>query len=512
MSGAQQSSIQPHFVPGHTPGSKEHSDQLDERFRFATEAGGIGYWFCDLPFDKLIWDARVKEHFWLAPETEVDIALFYRRLHPEDRERTRSALEQAIADQTPYDIEYRTISPAGEIKWIRAVGRTACDSAGTPTRFDGITQDITARRRVEAELRETEERIRIALQNVPVILYTTDRDLRYTWIYRSHPLVPAEMLLGRRDDEIAPEVTAELLAFKQSVLDSGVAGRRVLDFPIESNRIETYDVTAEPLRDTGGNIIGITVSALNITQTRLAEEALRRTEKLAAVGRLASSIAHEINNPLESVVNALYLMRTSSNPEEVRELVHIAEEELARVSHIVTHSLRFSRQSAAPTRQDISAIVDSALSLYNGRLRHSPIRVLRDYRPAEPLLCFASELRQVFANLIGNALDATRSGTLRIRIREARQVCDGSSCLRVTVADTGSGIDPSVLDRLFEPFVTTKDNVGTGLGLWVTAGILKRHNAAVRVRTSIQPGRSGTVFAITFPREAGGPLRDEAMV
>ena len=480
--------------------------ELRQRFLFATEASGIGYWFCDLPFDKLIWDIRVKEHFWLPPDAEVDIGLFYRRLHPGDRERTREAIEQAIATRARYDIVYRTMSPAGGVKWIRAIGRTACAPDGRPIRFDGITQDITEAKRTEAELRESEERIRVALKNVPIVLYTTDRDLRYTWIYRSHPLFPREVLLGRRDDEIAPDQSADLIALKQSVLDSGRPERREISFNF-TGATEIYDFYAEPLYDTSNNIVGLTVAAMDITRTRLAEEALRRTEKLAVVGRLASSIAHEINNPLESVVNSLYLIRTSSNPDEVRHLVHLAEQELARVSHVVTHSLRFNRQSAAPTLQDLAAIADSALALYSGRLRHTPIRLIRDYRHTEPLFCFEGELRQVFANLIGNAIDATREGRIQIRMREARRICDGESCVRVTIADTGSGVDPRTMARLFEPFVTTKENTGTGLGLWVTAEILNRHHATVRVRTSTTPGRSGTVFVITFPRTAAGPTR-----
>jgi PAS domain S-box-containing protein len=481
------------------------SDNFRERFIFATDAADIGYFFCDLPFEKLNWDNRVKRHFWLDPDADVDIEMFYRRLHPDDRERTREAIEQAILAGKHYDIEYRTVSPVtGEIRWIRAIGRVAYGPTGVPVRFDGITQDITARKRTETELIESEGRIRVALKNVPVILYTADRDLRYTWIYRSHPLVSAEALIGRRDDEVAPGITDELVAFKQSVVDSGAPGRREITFDVNGTS-ETYDLYAEPLHDSQGNVVGLTVAALDITQTRLAEEALRRAEKLAVVGRLASSIAHEINNPLESVVNSLYLMRNSGDPGELQFLIRTAEEELARVSHVVTHSLRFNRQSTAPTEQDLSAIADSALALYSGRLRHAPIRLLRDYRPTDPLLCFEGELRQVFANLIGNAIDATRAGKIQIRIREARQVCDGSTCIRVSIGDTGSGIDPKIVGRLFEPFVTTKENTGTGLGLWVTAEILRRHGAKVQVRTSTSPHHNGTVFVITFPRMPGGP-------
>jgi len=238
----------------------------------------------------------------------------------------------------------------------------------------------------------------------------------------------------------------------------------------------------------------------------MAEDALRKTEKLAVVGRLAASIAHEINNPLESVTNALYLIRSSSDAAERDELVRLAEEELKRVSHVVTHSLRFNRQSTLPTLQDVAAIVDSALALYSGRLRNAPIRVIRDYRPTEPLRCFEGELRQVFANLVGNATEATREGVIWIRTREGRNLRTGEPEVRVTVADSGSGIEESMRTRLFEPFATNKENVGTGLGIWVTAEILKRHQAAIRFRSSVRPERSGTVFRITFPRLASGPV------
>ena len=312
-------------------------------------------------------------------------------------------------------------------------------------------------------------------------------------------------MLGRRDDEVvSPEICSDLVDFKQSVLDSGIPGRREIRLNLVGT-VEIYDITIEPIRDAQQEICGLTVAALDITQMRKAEEALRKSEKLAVVGRLASSIAHEINNPLESVVNSLYLIRHTSDVDEMKGLAQIAEEELARVSHVVTHSLRFNRQSAAPSLQDVAAIVDSALALYSGRLRHAPVRLVRDYRPTAPLLCFEGELRQVFANLIGNAIDATRSGKIQIRIRD--RVRGGQPSLCITFADTGTGIEPRILARIFEPFVTTKENVGTGLGLWVTAEILNRHHATVKVRTCTEAGRSGTVFSICFPRQGSGPKR-----
>ena len=129
-----------------------------ERFEFAAAAADIGYWFCDLPFDKLFWDERVKEHFWLPEDADVDIKLFYEMIHPEDRERTRHAIEESIENHKRYDIEYRTVSPDGKQKWIRATGRTAYDPVtNSPIRFDGVTQDMTALKQTREALIRSEK-------------------------------------------------------------------------------------------------------------------------------------------------------------------------------------------------------------------------------------------------------------------------------------------------------------------------------------------------------------------
>jgi len=152
--------------PGSTPLSPQAEDALRrerERFQLAVEAAQVGIWFCDLPFDVLVWDTRVKEHFWLPPDAVVTIDLFYSRLHPDDRERTRLAIEASIAGKTQYDIQYRTVSDAGEIRWIRAIGRGFYDEAGQPIRFDGVTLDTTALKRSESALRESRERLQASL-------------------------------------------------------------------------------------------------------------------------------------------------------------------------------------------------------------------------------------------------------------------------------------------------------------------------------------------------------------
>jgi signal transduction histidine kinase len=379
-----------------------------------------------------------------------------------------------------------------------------CNDRNQVVRWFGTNTEVDELQRTREALQRSEERVRLALQNVPIVLYTTDRELRYTWIYRPHPSYSLEKVLGLRDIDLDPDKLREIHEFKQSVLDSGLPARREIRHNL-TGKLEIFDYAAEPLRDANGAICGLTVAALDITQMRLAEETLRNTEKLALVGRLAASIAHEINNPLEAVVSLLYVAKSMAANEELRGYLETAEQELYRVSHVVTQSLRFNRQSTAAAEVRVSSLIDSALALYRGRLKNSPIRLIADYRDTQPLLCLPSELRQVFANLIGNAFEATRTGKIVLRAYPAANPRTGESGIRCIIADTGHGIDPSTLERIFEPFITTKGEFGTGLGLWVSSEILKRHNAVVKVKSSTTSDCSGTVFSIFFPHTAIAP-------
>ena len=232
-----------------------------------------------------------------------------------------------------------------------------------------------------------------------------------------------------------------------------------------------------------------------IDQYGRAQEALLRSEKLAVTGRLAASIAHEINNPLEAVTNLLFLMREEGSSDRQKKYLAQAEHELARVAEITKQTLRFYREPSQPTATRITTVLDSVLMLFGQRLVSSEIRVERYERaPSATVLSSPGELRQVIANIIGNAIDAMRTGgRLRIRIAQARQ------SVRLTMADTGVGIPKEVLPTIFEPFVTTKGETGTGLGLWVTAEIIKRNGWKIRVRSCSRPGRSGTTFSIVIP-------------
>lgn len=246
-----------------------------------------------------------------------------------------------------------------------------------------------------------------------------------------------------------------------------------------------------------------------IARNRAAEEAIRRSEKLAVAGRLAASISHEINNPLASVTNLLYLIGTSSSLQEAKKHKVIAEKELARISEIVTQTLHFYREPSKPTVVLITEIVDSALILYQSKLAYAEIVVEKDFRKCSPILAMAGEVRQVILNLIGNALDASnQGGRLKIRVSDTREHRNGSRRgVRLTVADTGSGISPAIRETLFEPFVSTKGDTGTGLGLWISSEIVNRHSGKIQVKSSTLSQSSWTVFSVFLPLSPVGGNR-----
>jgi signal transduction histidine kinase len=253
-----------------------------------------------------------------------------------------------------------------------------------------------------------------------------------------------------------------------------------------------------------GKILGGVAVNTDVTQIQRQEEALRRSEKLAAVGQLASSIAHEINNPLESITNLLYLVRHSESMEDVQQYARIAQEELARVTEITLQTLRFHRQQSKAVAMDMGELLRTVMALYTGRLLVRDVNVELDLRDVPKVVCLDGEIRQVVNNLLRNALDAmsAEGGRLLVRLHPECHPRSRRMGVRVTVADTGEGISPDIRTRLFEPFQTTKEQTGTGLGLWVSKGIVEKHGGRIRVR-SRRGERHGTVFAVWLPVDSG---------
>src|SRR5882757_3536593 len=230
------------------------------------------------------------------------------------------------------------------------------------------------------------------------------------------------------------------------------------------------------------------------------EEALRRSEKLAAAGRLAASIAHEINNPLEAISNAIYLAG-SSPASEVPLYLKLADEELARVARITKQTLGFYRETATPDVVRLSALLDDLLSLHSRKLEAKNLSIKKQYRDELDVWGLEGELRQVFSNQIANAIYAVpQNGCLTIRIRRSKLWSNGlRPGTAVSIIDNGSGISREALPKIFDPFFTTKQDVGNGLGLWITLDIVTRHGGSIRARSNARPGASGTIFTTFLP-------------
>ncbi|MHB8302304.1 MAG: sensor histidine kinase [Acidobacteriaceae bacterium] len=360
------------------------------------------------------------------------------------------------------------------------------------------------------------------LANAPIGFAFYDRKKRYVRMNQFQ----AEMSnlsisrhLGRPVEEIfSGEMAVEINSAIESVFATGTPVTNLDlhgELPTVPGETRAWLVNFYPVH-TGGDQSGDQVRwvgavAVDTTERKLAEEMLRRTEKLAATGRLAASIAHEINNPLEAVTNLLYLLHQQPLDPDALQYAEMAQQEIARVSQITQQTLRFYRQASRPVPTNLAELLDSVLTLHQGRLRSTQVEIVRHYRSGGELLAFSGEMRQLFANLIGNALDAMpRGGRLVLSVRPSR-CWNGPEVrgVRISVADTGMGMTKAVRLRIFDAFYTTKETTGTGLGLWVSSEIIQKHQGTVRVRSkpastgagSGEASSSGTVFMLFFPFE-----------
>jgi PAS domain S-box-containing protein len=342
-------------------------------------------------------------------------------------------------------------------------------------------------------------------ESLPEFVWMRGADGRY--IYCNQRLLdyvgrPPEWLANHAFEAVHPDDRNSTLEKWQQSMETGETYLNAYRLRRHDGVYRYFLSRAVPMHDGEGRIQRWLGSTTDIHDQKMAEDALRRTEKLSAAARLAASMAHEINNPLNSVVNTLYLALQDPNLSEgTSSLLKLADQELARVIQVSTQMLRFHKQSTAPALVDLSETMDSVIAMYGPRLSSNSITVEREYRTHEKLHCFNDEIRQVFANLISNSLDAIKDrGQLRVRITSGRMWDDARTPgIRVTVADTGEGIPPELQKRVFEPFFSTKENTGTGLGLWVSEEIIKKHNGRIVLRSSTGAARHGTVFSLLLP-------------
>lgn len=351
-------------------------------------------------------------------------------------------------------------------------------------------------------------RLRAVLENAPIGIMVVDpRTNKIILANRTLDEILHEAVMGSGHapgDWKVLRPNREVIPFQERPLARALRGETIPPdefIIVRRDGSETWvRAGAAPVREKDGQVAAGLAVIIGIDEQKKAQEALLQAEKLAAAGRLAASISHEINNPLESVTNLLFIALSQPNlSPELSRLLTQADQELTRVTQIATQTLRFYRQSTNPTSVDMGNVIDSVLQLLEGKLRNADVSLERRYNTTRKITCFEGELRQVFTNLISNALDAMPSTGGRL-ILETKEVLASnghhSTGIQITVADNGHGIPHGLEQRIFEPFYTTKGSRGTGLGLWVTKEIIGKHRGSIRVRSRLN---SGTVFVLTIP-------------
>ncbi|HUN85389.1 MAG TPA: PAS domain-containing protein [Terracidiphilus sp.] len=375
------------------------------------------------------------------------------------------------------------------------------------------------RARAVEELRDRDEMLQLALRANGMGLWVWD--LQTNVFHRSDEML---RMVGRDPGSISskpeewltfihPDDVKGVMEAMHKTRDVGVDYHKQYRVVRPDGSVHWLESQGKCQRDSEGHITRIVGVIADATQRKRAEEAMVRAEKLAVAGRLAASVAHEINNPLEAVANLLYLMTMTDTVEECQDRANQALDELMRVSMIARQTLKFHRQEGSPKSILLSELVESVIAMFRAKLVASQIDVhvqtLRELR----ISCMPSEAQQIFANLVSNAIEAMpRGGILRIRLRASRDWRDRSKVgMRITFADSGTGMSRETMRRIDEPFFTTKTETGTGLGMWVVAQLLERHHGSISVWSSQRNGRSGTTFSIFVPAGSQSSLKERAV-
>lgn len=356
-----------------------------------------------------------------------------------------------------------------------------------------------------AEVREREEWFRVTLSSIGDAVIATDEHGAVTFMNKT-----AEDLIGNQLHEIKGRPVQSVLPIFHELtrhpLENPVAkvleqGRTIgpanhTALQRSDGKVVPIENSAAPIYDDQRKLRGVVMIFRDITGEKQAEEVMRKAEKLAAASRLAASVAHEINNPLEAVCNLVYMIKKSEGlSEEQHVYLSMAEHELERVSHVTRQTLGFYRDPTRPIPVNMQSVIESVLTLYKNKLNDKKIGMELVLNPCPPIQGLQGELKQLIANLVANAADAVALGG-KIRISTVPAVRPEGSGVEIQVADDGPGIPAENRSHVFEPFFTTKQDIGTGLGLWVSKEIVERHRGNIDVANGGENTLGGAVFTI----------------
>jgi len=479
---------------------KQTEDALrksEQLLRVVTEASPVLVWMAGT--DKLCFyfNKRWLDYVGRTLEQEAGNG-WAGNVHPEDFDRCLQIYTSSFDAHLPFQMEYRLRHHSGQYRWIVDCGVPRYAPDGTFEGYVGGCLDIHDKK----EATEVRHRLAAIVESSNDAIVSKDLNSIVTsWNNRAEKMFgyTAEEMIGQSILKIIPP---ELHQDEDMILANIRSGKKIDHFEtvrlIKSGERIEVSLSISPVRDEHGTIIGAAKIARDITESKKLERTLHMTEKIAAAGRLAATVAHEINNPLESVTNFVYLARTSPEcPPSLRRYLDHADQELTRVAHIARQTLGFYRGNSRPGWIDVSKLVDDVVTIYQRKLENKNISLIRRIASDLEICAVEGEVKQVLSNLIANAIDASDFDT-QIAI-SARRISgsNGRSGVRLVVADRGEGIPSEQKKKLFAPFFTTKKDVGTGLGLWITKDLIEKAGGSIRVHSRVGH-QSGTAVGIAF--------------
>jgi PAS domain S-box-containing protein len=481
--------------------------ESETRLRLATKVAKLGVFVWDTTQDIGSWDNdRVYEIFGRTHEEgPVNGAAFLGQVvHPDDRDAFRDAVEQTLQEGKPFFFEGRIYLPDGTERWIEIDGELQQETDGSAHKIFGTVRDMTEPRRNEQILHESTKHLGelaaiVATSEDVILSKDLDGTIR-SWNESATRVFgySADEMIGSSILKLIPE---HLHSDEKTILDSIRAGRRIEHFETvrrtKDGRLIDVSLTVSPIKDQDGQVIGASKILRDISARKRIEQSLLQAEKIAATGRMAATIAHEINNPLEAVMNLLYLLRpVITDPNGIQYLAS-AETELGRVSHIAKQTLGYYREHASASSASLAEIVSHAVTIYEPRCGVAGIEICKRIDCSTKIVLRRGEMMQVISNIIANSIYAMpEGGILSILLADAEEPTDG---IVLTVQDNGVGIAPEALPKVFDAFFTARSTVGTGIGLFVAKQFVEGHGGQITIESSTNTQTHGTTVRITLP-------------